>query len=104
MEIDNNKLDTKYLRAKKRVEDIKGYYIHLAVYIVVNSFISVNKVLNDLEDGDSLEIALTDFGTYAVWLFWGIGLAMHTFRIFGTNLFMGKEWEKRKVKELMDKK
>ncbi|MDT7832125.1 2TM domain-containing protein [Flavobacteriaceae bacterium S356] len=104
MEIDNNKLDTKYLRAKKRVEDIKGYYIHLAVYIAVNTFISVNKVMNDLEDGESIGGALSDFGTYAVWLFWGIGLAMHTFRIFGTNLLMGKEWEERKVKELMDKK
>lgn len=104
MEIDNNNLDKKYIRAKKRVDDIKGFYMHLAIYIAVNTFISVTKVMNNMEDGDSLANELSDFGTYAVWLFWGIGLAMHAFRIFGTNLLMGKDWEEKKIKEIMDKK
>ena len=42
--IDNTKSsfteEHKYLLAKKRVEKIKGFYIHLAVYIGVNIFIS----------------------------------------------------------------
>lgn len=28
--------DEKYLRAKKRVENLKAFYIHLTVYILVN--------------------------------------------------------------------
>ncbi len=104
MEIDNNQLDRKYLKAKKRVEDIKGFYGHLAVYIAVNTFISVTKVINNMEEGDSLVNELTDFSTYAVWLFWGIGVAMHAFRVFGTNFLMGKDWEDKKIKEIMDKK
>lgn len=104
MEIDNNNLDRKYLRAKKRVDDIKGFYVHLAVYLGVNIFISVTKIMNNLDEGDSLMYELTDFSTYAVWLFWGIGLAMHAFKIFGTNWLMGKDWEEQKIKELMNKK
>ncbi|MGK0414076.1 MAG: hypothetical protein ACJA1B_002296, partial [Polaribacter sp.] len=42
--IDNSKSsfkeEHKYLLAKKRVEKIKGFYIHLVVYIIVNIFIS----------------------------------------------------------------
>lgn len=104
MEADNDKMNTKYLKAKKRVEDLKGYYIHLAAYILVNSFISVNKVLNNLEDGETLQEAIFDFSTFAVWIFWGIGLGIHTFKMFGTNLLMGKDWEERKIKEYMNKK
>jgi hypothetical protein len=104
MEIDNNKLDAKYLKAKKRVEDLKGYYIHLVAYIAVNLFISINKVSSNLESGETWEEAIFDFGTFAVWIFWGIGLAMHTFRIFGANLFLGKDWEERKIKEIMKDK
>ena len=29
-----------YIRAKKRVKEIKGFYIHLMVYIVINIMIS----------------------------------------------------------------
>ena len=34
MEIDNNNVDRKYLRAKKRVDELKKYYRHLSIYIV----------------------------------------------------------------------
>ena len=33
----------KYLRAKKRVEKIKGFYVHFAIYILVNLFLSTAK-------------------------------------------------------------
>lgn len=104
MEIDNNNLDRKYLRAKKRVDDIKGFYVHLAVYLGVNLFISITKVVNSVREGSSLAMELSDFSTYAVWLFWGIGLVMHGFKIFGTNILMGKDWEERKIQEIMKKK
>ena len=43
-----------------------------------------------------------DFGTFAVWIFWGIGLAFHAFGVFGQNILFGKDWEERKMKEFMD--
>ena len=32
----------KYNRAKKRVDELKGFYIHLAIYVVINTFILIN--------------------------------------------------------------
>nr|WP_231493741.1 2TM domain-containing protein [Methanobrevibacter arboriphilus] len=30
--------DKAYKRAKKRVDDVKGFYIHLVTYIIINFF------------------------------------------------------------------
>ncbi|SEB53125.1 2TM domain-containing protein [Tenacibaculum sp. MAR_2009_124] len=102
MEIDNKKQQEKYLRAKNRVDEIKKYYIHLTAYILVNIFISVRRILRDMEFGMSLEQALTEFDSYSLWIFWGIGIGFHTFKVFGFNLLLGKNWEERKIKEYMD--
>ncbi|MFB1040426.1 MAG: 2TM domain-containing protein, partial [Polaribacter sp.] len=82
--IDNSKSNFteahKYLLAKKRVEKIKGFYIHLAVYIVVNIFISaiiIYGLTNDSDGEYGFAGAITHFGTYSTWLFWGIGLFFH---------------------------
>lgn len=51
-------MDTKYLdkqlKAKKRVEDLKGFYWHLASYVAVNLFISTFKVVRDMGEGEPL--------------------------------------------------
>tara|TARA_B110000211_G_scaffold181902_1_gene205873 strand:+ start:436 stop:567 length:132 start_codon:yes stop_codon:yes gene_type:complete len=41
MKSDNYLEEQKYIRAKKRVQELKGYYWHLAVYIAINLFLSV---------------------------------------------------------------
>lgn len=43
MDLDNNSTDRKYLRAKKRVEELKKYYRHLTIYVVINSILSDRK-------------------------------------------------------------
>lgn len=107
--IDNSKSSftegQKYLLAKKRVEKIKGFYIHLAVYIIVNIFISaiiIYGLTNDSDGAYGFQGAITHFGTYSTWLFWGIGLFFHWLGVFGTNMFFGKDWEKKKIEEYMD--
>ena len=93
----------KYLLAKKRVEKIKGFYIHLAVYILVNIFVSGVIVFGLTEGGEfTFTGAISHFGTYSTWLFWGIGLFFHWLGVFGSNLFFGKEWEKRKIQEYLN--
>jgi hypothetical protein len=34
---------------------------------------------------------------------WGIGLFFHFLEVNNYNIFLGKNWENRKIKELMDK-
>ncbi len=89
-----NKEDN-YLRAKKKVKKIKGFYIHLAVYLAVNTLLIINNTIAIGWVGFKSSIMSTG-------IFWGIGLFFHWYGIFGKNLLFGKEWEKRKIKELMD--
>lgn len=85
-----------YLRAKKKVDAIVGFYWHLAVYVIVNLFLIILIAVNSSE-------GFLSFGPYATALFWGIGLAFHFLGVFGTNFLFGKKWEKRKIEEFMKK-
>ena len=83
----------RYERARKRVEDIKGFYTHLTVYVLVNLGLLT---LNLLTSPNALWF-------YWPLLGWGIGVAAHAASVFGPGLMWGPEWEERKIKELMDK-
>ncbi|NRB83016.1 MAG: 2TM domain-containing protein [Winogradskyella sp.] len=83
-----------YMRAKKKVDSLIGFYWHFAVYVVVNVFLIILIGVNAGFDG---------FGPYATATFWGIGLLFHFLGVFGTDFFFGKDWEKRKVEEFMDR-
>ncbi|MEH6681755.1 MAG: 2TM domain-containing protein [Sediminicola sp.] len=100
--MDHNYLD-KQQRAKKQIEELKGFYIHLTVYILVNGFISGTKIIRNLQDGETFTRAFFDFGTVAVWLFWGIGLLFHAMKVFSFNPLFGKEWEERQIRKYMDR-
>lgn len=93
-----------YIKAKKRVKDIKGFYVHLIVYVVVNIMISGIIVYGLTVSGDSFSETFSNFGVYSTWLFWGIGMFFHWLGVFGfKSLGLGKDWEERKIKELMEK-
>jgi hypothetical protein len=85
-----------YMRAKKHVKEVKSFYIHLIVYLVVNAFI----ILNILRNIDPEEFNIWIFSTA---FFWGIGLMFHAYGVFGKNLLFNKEWEERKIREFMEK-
>jgi len=87
-----------YIRAKKKLEKIVGFYWHLASYVIVNAFLIIT-IATHLDADESI----WKFGTFATAFFWGIGLSFHFIGVFGTSLFFGKNWEERKIKEFMDK-
>ena len=93
-----------YIRAKKRVKAIKGFYIHLIVYILVNIFISGIIIFGLMQSGYNFIETLFNFGVYSTWVFWGIGMFFHWLGVFGFKTFaLGKDWEEKKIKELMEK-
>ncbi len=91
----------KIARARQRVDELKGFYVHLTVYIVVNTFISTSKILGNLENGESFNEAFFDLGTFFVWGAWGIGLGFHAAKIFGYSLF-SKDWEQRQIQKYIE--
>ena len=90
--------DPGYKSARKRVKDIKGFYVHLLVYLVVNIFL-----LFANSDFTRFGNWRLDFSNFYTPLFWGIGLAAHWASVFGPGFFLGKKWEEKKIRELMEK-
>ncbi len=88
--MDENK---RYEKAKKRVEEIRSFYSHLFVYVVVNAGLFL---LNIITSPRSLWF-------YWVLIGWGIGLAIHALNLFGTEKILGRDWEEKKIKEFMEK-
>tara|TARA_B110000211_G_scaffold181902_1_gene205872 strand:+ start:119 stop:436 length:318 start_codon:yes stop_codon:yes gene_type:complete len=91
-----------FIRAKKRVKAIKGFYIHLIVYILVNIFISGIIIFGLMKSGYIFEDAFSHFGVHSTWFFWGIGLFFHWLGVFGSTVFFGEKWEKKQLKKYMD--
>jgi len=84
-------VNEKYEKAKKRVEEIKGFYSHLIVYVCVNiALFAIN--------------AITSPG---IWWFywpllgWGIGVFFHAMAVFVFSRFPSQQWEKKKIEEVM---
>jgi hypothetical protein len=82
-----------YERAKKRVEELKSFYSHLFVYLAVNAGLFLLNILT----------SPSHLWFYWPLIGWGIGLAIHGLSVFGTQKMLGKDWEERKIQELMEK-
>ena len=87
--------DDKLKRAKKRVDALKGFYIHLTVYICVNAFILINIYLETVRSNETF----WQWEHFFVLFAWGIGLFFHAFGVFRWNPFFGKDWERRQIEK-----
>lgn len=94
--------EQRYILAKKKVEELKSYYWHLAIYLIVNTLIIVNKLRDNLDDGETLLQALSDLTIYVTAIIWGIPMLLHTFKILGAKFFFSNDWEERKIQEFMN--
>jgi len=84
----------KYEEAKQRVKDLKDFYQNLIVYISVNILLII---INFVTSPGILWF-------YWVTVFWGIGIVLHAVRVFILKgRIFGKEWEEKKIKEIMDR-
>ena len=92
-----------YQKAQKRVEEEKGFYRHLTVYLIINVIISLFIV----SQRDNF------YDKYMIWnlistpVIWGVFLFFHWVTAFKkfkkvTGLSGIKKWEEQKIKELMN--
>lgn len=97
--MDKHEQQTKYRIAKKRVEEEKKFYSHLTAYLIINFFlILINSDFIDEGFNNWLR-----WNLYITPFFWGIGLFCHWVKVFNPNIIFSKQWEKRKIKEIMNK-
>ncbi|UOE38157.1 2TM domain-containing protein [Chryseobacterium oryzae] len=87
METYINKEELAYQKAATRVKELKGFYGNLTSYCLVISFLAV---LNLLTSPEYLWFLWPMLG-------WGIGIVAHAATTFG----IGKEWEEKKINQLI---
>jgi fatty acid desaturase len=80
-------------QARRQVAAIKGFYIHLAVFVVVLAGLAgINAV-----SGGSWWVLWVLFG-------WGIGVAAHALAVFGRAPRAIGEWERKKLDQLLNER
>jgi hypothetical protein len=82
--------EQRYKQAKARVEALKGFHIHLTVYLIVNTGLFLINV-----------VTFSNWWFYWPLLGWGIGLAAHAMGVFVIGDALGPGWEERKIRQYM---
>lgn len=85
--------EEKYSQAVKKVKARKSFYINLINYLIVNLLLALINYIN----------FTGNWWFYWVSIGWGIGIVFHAFSVFGMGGYFGDDWEKKKIKEMMDK-
>jgi len=84
----------RYREARHYVEQLKGFYTHASVYVLVNLGL----------------FALGSFtGRPHSWypwpaLAWGIGLVAHGAWVYALGGLLGPSWEERKIREYLERR
>lgn len=83
-------MDEKTLKAAERVEVLTGFYVHAAIYAIINMLLVL------------INVAITENVIWAHWVVigWGLGLALHAILVFGRMPGFVTRWQMRKIREL----
>lgn len=84
--------EEKYIRAKKRVDDLKAFYSNIGAYCLV---IPMLFVINRLTVPNFQWFWFPMIG-------WGFGILMHAFQVFGLSNLFGSNWEERKIQKILE--
>lgn len=84
---------SEYLAARRQVRRLRGFYVHLSVYLAVNAGLLA---INLASGADRLWVTWPLAG-------WGIAVAIHGAGVFLGGRFLGAEWEERKLREQVER-
>jgi transcriptional regulator with XRE-family HTH domain len=90
----NTNISPDEIAALRHVRKIRGFYAHLAQYVIVISFLTI------------LNLITSPKYFWAMWpaMGWGLGVLFHGMSVFGTMPFMNADWEKRQVEKYLGRK
>ena len=93
-ELPQNKFDDRYVKARKRLDELKAFYGSLGSYCIVIPF---------------LIFIWYRYSSYTIQWFWfpmigwGLSLCIQAYRVFVNDGVFGAKWEERKIQEYMKK-
>lgn len=80
----------RYAHAQHRLAALKGFYIHLAIFLFVMTILLVVNIMNP-----------TVWWVQWPLLGWGAGVLLHWALVFSPAMQWSRNWEKRKLEQLM---
>ncbi|WP_330442878.1 2TM domain-containing protein [Flavobacterium sp. C4GT6] len=83
-----------YKKTRRKVRDLRAFYIHLICYLIS---VFAMLILLDLTFKPLL------YWFLIITVSWGFGVFLNAMKVFGFYPFLGKSWEKKKMKEIMKK-
>ncbi len=88
-----NELSNDEREAVEYVRDIKGFYSHVAFYVVTIAVLAATNLYMGLDN------------LWFIWpaLGWGLGLASHGLAVFEILSLFGVDWEKRQINKRMQR-
>jgi len=83
----------RYYKAQKKVAEIKKFYQHLTVYLLCNPIVIV------------VNLMTSPGYLWFIWslMGWGIAIVLNGLKAFEFSPFYNKEWEERKIREILEK-
>lgn len=99
---------SKFERAQKKVAEIRGFYNHLVVYIIVNAALLLfrEKFVFTLISKEALGnpefLDWLNWNIFGTPIIWGIALGIHAFKVFSNRSIFGKEWEERQIRKYLE--
>ncbi|NAS11601.1 2TM domain-containing protein [Poritiphilus flavus] len=103
--MEQNQSDS-YLRAKKKVDRIKGFYRHLGIYIVINLVLLGLKVyFFKIVPNDNFSESFVywlDWNIISTPIIWGVAIIIHGLVAFQHAFTFIDRWEDRKIRKFMD--
>lgn len=92
MEKDFTEAD-RYYDAQKKVKEIREFYEHLTVFVLVNPIVIV------------VNLMTSPGYLWFLWCLmgWGMAIIVHGLKVFSFPPFFNKKWEEKKIREIMEK-
>ena len=96
----------KYVKAKKRVDDIKGFYFHVIKFVIITLLILIFKgrvlevfIEKGVEDKNVLQ--WMELNILAIPIIWGLVLLVMGLRLFVFKTNILESWEKRQIQKYL---
>lgn len=90
--------------AYKRVQELKGYYRHIGIFVIVNGTLLLLKLgvlTSFLPETFPKESYYYDWINANI-LIWGVILAVHSIIVLRHRFTFFKKWEERQIQKYMD--
>lgn len=91
--------DDEYKWAKKRVEEVRGFIIHVCVFAGVVGMLAILNVITA-----RLAALKGVWWFYWIAIFWGFAIMWHAIAVFVFGRALGKKWEEREIMKLVGEK